>query len=562
MMAVDTLPEIRTKVFVSYARIDKAFADDLVLGLAACGFAPYIDREDIAAGEDWSGRLSGLIAEADTIVYVISPDSITSEHCSWELSESLRLAKRVLPVVWRPVDDAATPAELKRLNYIFFAGEGRTFATGLSQLAEALRTDIGWIREHTRHGGLAQRWVARARSEALLLRGDDLDAATEWMTAKPMGAPAITDEQADFIKASSNARVEAERRAARAKAGLLTAVSAAAVVFAGLAGAAAWQWRNASAAEKKAVEANDGLRSANIRLSAEVWLRTAPSDAGYYVVDKGWYPVAANYSGAIARVERSGGGHPTYMSTGMLIDGGLVHPRYQGQPLLVLPAGVTPDLPASPPAPSPGPPVGDELPPRDTRGYTEPAQPQHMATSDTVEEWPERLSVTFPALGGDSAPIAGAEIVWRTPVQLGGEYPFQIWRLDKPPPFGWRAVSHADIDCEAPDATGAQRTIAILGVAVPAEGGASTQALALNISDMLDASVVQNILYTHSTNKASGGAPVFDLATGKIFAIHVASEPDPDRPGRRRGNGYSLPQLLNIARQSIKGAELGLLCES
>lgn len=561
-MPAEALPEIRTKVFVSYARADKAFANDLVLGLAACGFAPYIDREDIAAGEDWAKRLSGLIAEADTIVYVISPDSVMSEQCSWELAESLRLAKRVLPVVWRPVEDATTPAELKRLNYVFFSGEGRTFATGLSQLAEALRTDIEWIREHTRLAGLAQRWAARSRPETLLLRGDDLEAAAEWMAAKPIGAPAVTDEQADFIKASSNAKVEAERRAARAKAGLLTAVSAAAVVFAGLAGLAAWQWRNASAAEKKAVEANDGLRSANIRLGAEVWLRTAPSDAGYYVVDKGWYPVAANYSGAIARVERSGGGHPTYMSTGMLIEGGLVHPQYQGQPLLVLPAGVTPDLPASPETPSPELSARDESLPRDTRSFTEPPQPQHMATSDKIEAGAERLSVTFPALGGDGAPIAGAEMVWRTPAQLGGEYPFQIWRLDKPPPFGWRAVSREDIDCEGPSATGEQRTIAILGVAVPAEGGASTQALALNISDMLDASVTQNILYTHSTNKASGGAPVFDLATGKIFAIHVASEPDPDRLGRRRGNGYSLTQLLNIARQSIKDAELGLLCES
>ena len=43
--------ETRIKVFISYSRADKAFASDLVLGLAACGFAPYIDRQDIAAGE-------------------------------------------------------------------------------------------------------------------------------------------------------------------------------------------------------------------------------------------------------------------------------------------------------------------------------------------------------------------------------------------------------------------------------------------------------------------------------------------------------------------------------
>jgi hypothetical protein len=59
-----------------------------VLGLAACGFAPYIDQHDLAAGEDWQRRLTGLIAEADTVVYVISDFSLAAEHCSLELASA------------------------------------------------------------------------------------------------------------------------------------------------------------------------------------------------------------------------------------------------------------------------------------------------------------------------------------------------------------------------------------------------------------------------------------------------------------------------------------------
>ncbi len=154
--------ETRIKVFVSYSRADKAFANDLVLGLAACGFAPYIDRQDIAPGEDWEKRLEGLISEADSIVYVVSPDSLASENCAQELRQGLELRKRILPVVWRTVDDAAAPPEMKRLNYIFFSGEGRSFAAGLADLATALRTDIDWIREHTRLAELSGRWAARS----------------------------------------------------------------------------------------------------------------------------------------------------------------------------------------------------------------------------------------------------------------------------------------------------------------------------------------------------------------------------------------------------------------
>jgi hypothetical protein len=41
------------------------------------------NRHDIAAGEAWETRLGGLIREADTVVFVISPEAIKSERCAW-----------------------------------------------------------------------------------------------------------------------------------------------------------------------------------------------------------------------------------------------------------------------------------------------------------------------------------------------------------------------------------------------------------------------------------------------------------------------------------------------
>ena len=620
--------ETRIKVFISYSRADKAFASELVLGLAACGFAPYIDRQDIAPGEEWEKRLAGLISEADSIVYIASPDSLASDNCTLEIQQAIALRKRILPVVWRPIDDALAPPDLKRLNYIFFAGEGRTFAAGLSELANALRTDISWIREHTRLAELGGRWAARGRAPDMLLRGDDIDAANHWLADKPITAPPITDDQADFIKASSDARVEAERKRKRARAGLLTAVSGAAVVFAGLAVVAGWQWTVARDGEQRVTKAYGELdsatqevRSANLRLGAEVWLRTAPSDNGYYVVDSGWYPVAANYSGAIARVERSGGGHATWQQTGFIIDGGLVHSRYAGEPLLVLyaesatvhanplkwrqPPTTTPDdtlpadsgedrkilairaqeeeerrqeeerrrlaampaqgtmpaqatLPAAVTNPRTLPSVAPRAP-VDTLAVDDPDLVQRIVTEDEVKPGAEIISVAFPVLG-DAAAVKASEMVWSTPVQMGGERPFQIWRLSGAPPFGFRAIGKNDVDCQGFETTPRERTVAMLGIAIPAEGGPTPKALALNISQLLDRTTPQAIHYTHSTNRASGGAPVFDLSTGGVFAVHVSSAPDPDRPGFRRGEGYSFRHLLDMARAGMKDAQLGPVC--
>ncbi len=609
--------ETRIKVFISYSRADKAFANELVLGLAACGFAPYIDRQDIAPGEEWEKRLAGLISEADSIVYIVSPDSLSSENCAIELRQAIALRKRILPVVWRPFDDALAPPEMKRLNYIFFSGEGRTFAAGLSELANALRTDISWIREHTRLAELAGRWSARGRTAELLLRGDDIDAANQWLNDKPLNAPPVTDDQADFIKASSDARAEEERRRRRARAGLLTAVSAAAVVFAGLAAAAGWQWTLAREGEQREKQAYADLsvktqddREKALRLGAEVWLRTAPSTNGYYVIDSGWYPVVANYSGAIARVTRSGGGHPTWVQTGFIIDGGLIHPRYAKEPLLVLYAERAaqwasptkwrqpPDdtLPADSPVdpkileiqrqeeerrreeahnsatpetapasaqtirPATPPPGVAPRSPEDTLTADDPNLVQRIVTGGEVEPGPDVIAVNFPVLG-EAPPLMASEMVWQTPAQLGGEAPFQIWRLQGAPPFGYRVIGAGDVDCQDFKTTPLERTVAMLGIAIPAEGGPSPRALALNISQLLDRTTPQAIHYTHSTNRASGGAPVFDLSTDDVFAIHISSAPDPDRPGFRRGEGYSFRHLLDMARSSVEDPQLGPVCE-
>ncbi len=109
----------RAKVFISYSRKDLSFAQMLVEALAARGFDAFLDKTDIAPGEPWKERLGGLIAAADTVVFAISPDSVASSVCSWELEESARLGKRLIPVVARRIADADAPPALGRLTGCF-----------------------------------------------------------------------------------------------------------------------------------------------------------------------------------------------------------------------------------------------------------------------------------------------------------------------------------------------------------------------------------------------------------------------------------------------------------
>jgi hypothetical protein len=207
------------KVFISYARRDGAvFAEELVDALDVAGFDAFLDRNDIAAGEDWEKRLEGLLAAADTVVFVMTPGSVASQQCAWEIKTAEGLGKRIIPVVLIPVPDSEAPASLGRLNYIFFDGR-QSFSRALKQLASALTTDAAWIREHTRIAELAERWIQRGRPDVLLLRGPELDAAHQWVAGGTQTGPQPTDLHRSFIDASehheqSQAALEAERLAA------------------------------------------------------------------------------------------------------------------------------------------------------------------------------------------------------------------------------------------------------------------------------------------------------------------------------------------------------------
>ncbi|MDR3408801.1 MAG: toll/interleukin-1 receptor domain-containing protein [Methylovirgula sp.] len=199
------------RIFISYSRKDLAFAERLAAALVEKTFEPFIDKTDIAPGEPWQERLAGLIASGDSVVFVVSPDSAASQICGWEVAESARLGKRILPLVARATPPDAAPQELAKLNWIF-ATDADDFDAALDKLAAALTTDLPWVREHTRLGDLARRWDAEGRSNAAVLRGADIEAAEAWLAARPAEAAEPTELQAAFIQASRRAASTRQRR--------------------------------------------------------------------------------------------------------------------------------------------------------------------------------------------------------------------------------------------------------------------------------------------------------------------------------------------------------------
>src|SRR5262245_62549839 len=104
----------RPRVFISYSRADgSALAEELVPGLQLAGFEPYLDKQDIEKAVDWEERLGVLILKADAVVFIISPASVRSPRCQWEVDRTFGLGKRLIPVQWIKVDEAEVPDRLR-----------------------------------------------------------------------------------------------------------------------------------------------------------------------------------------------------------------------------------------------------------------------------------------------------------------------------------------------------------------------------------------------------------------------------------------------------------------
>jgi formylglycine-generating enzyme required for sulfatase activity len=231
-------PDLRykAKIFISYSRRDMTFADRLEAALKARGFEPLMDRQDpivlldwskgVAPFEKWWDRIKALILKADTIVFVLSPNSVASKVALDEINYGKTLNKRFAPVVCEAVDSDAVPEALRSLHYIFFDDAARFDATA-DHLAAALQVDLDWIRKHSEYGEMARRWATAGRPHrrGMLLRSPLLEEAERWIVARPHSAPEPTEEAVTFIAESRRGATWRRRRT-------MALAGAVAVVFA------------------------------------------------------------------------------------------------------------------------------------------------------------------------------------------------------------------------------------------------------------------------------------------------------------------------------------------
>src|SRR3954454_16503806 len=114
--APDKIASQRSDVFISYSRKDREFVKRLEQALESRGRETWVDWQGIRPAEEFLQAIFPAIEGADTFVFVLSPDSVTSQICGKELAHAVSHNKRMIPVMARDVEANAVPEPLAKLN--------------------------------------------------------------------------------------------------------------------------------------------------------------------------------------------------------------------------------------------------------------------------------------------------------------------------------------------------------------------------------------------------------------------------------------------------------------
>ncbi|MGV0024025.1 TIR domain-containing protein [Phormidesmis priestleyi] len=199
----------RNDLFISYSRRDKEFVHNLDAAFRKLNRDPWIDWEDIPDGEEWRKAIALGIENADTFIFVVTPDSAASRECIKELEQAIALNKRIIPIVRR--ETTSVHPVLAELNWIFFR-ESDDFNIAFRKLIKAINTDLPHVQTHTRLLSRAIEWE-HGRDDGFLLRGKDLKSAEEWLAKLDKKEPRPTELQYKYILKSREVEA-ADRRLA------------------------------------------------------------------------------------------------------------------------------------------------------------------------------------------------------------------------------------------------------------------------------------------------------------------------------------------------------------
>jgi len=133
------------RVFLAYAREDRAAADRLFNALEASGFLPWMDTRKLLPGQNWPRAIENAIENSDFFVACFSPASVTKRggfHA--EIRYALDCARRMpldeIFIVPVRLDTCRVPRSIQReLQYVDLFPD---WSRGVDHMVSTMRNEV------------------------------------------------------------------------------------------------------------------------------------------------------------------------------------------------------------------------------------------------------------------------------------------------------------------------------------------------------------------------------------------------------------------------------------
>jgi hypothetical protein len=135
------------RIFISYAREDRVFAERLAKDLQARGTRVWLDLWEMRVGDSLIQKINQGIEESDYLIVVLSPDSVRSRWVQEELSAGLirQLEDRDVRILPALLQTCEIPPLLRHRIYADFRTD---YAYGLERLVKGFESHFGNKNRH------------------------------------------------------------------------------------------------------------------------------------------------------------------------------------------------------------------------------------------------------------------------------------------------------------------------------------------------------------------------------------------------------------------------------
>jgi hypothetical protein len=152
-----------TDIFICYdAEHDQNIRNSVIQSLSRYAKTTWIHDRDIQKGTDYGRAINVGIENADNFFYFISPHSIASEYCQFELEHALKNNKRIVPLLIAPTPESEIPEAVRGLQFVDFTDNTcqADYDSDIDDILNILRLDQEYYEQHKVFLARALKWQA------------------------------------------------------------------------------------------------------------------------------------------------------------------------------------------------------------------------------------------------------------------------------------------------------------------------------------------------------------------------------------------------------------------